>query len=46
MVVKSFIGMASGITVAEHLSLNPQIEALNREYLRGKYHCTVDLLFD
>ncbi len=23
-----------------------KLECLNREYLRGKYHCTVDLLFD
>ncbi len=28
--------------------LAPQIdgECLNREYLRGKYHCTIDLLFE
>jgi hypothetical protein len=23
-----------------------KVEYLNGEYLRGKYHCTVDLLFD
>jgi len=23
-----------------------KLECLSREYLRGKYHCTIDLLFD
>jgi hypothetical protein len=37
--VKSYNGNA-------HLPSVPEPGAFTREYYRGKYHCTVDLLFD
>ncbi len=42
---KAWSLQASGITKQNRLG-SKGLQGQTREYLRGKYHCTIDLLFD